>query len=152
MTALPEDIYAGGPQNPLLRYWLSIDITREAAEESLLSPTLAPSGKQRAASIMHAAIAGAAPKHSNNIVAGSFIVRRSVSAPGQYAITVCEGKTIKSYKVIDLGLGQVGLKTGQAFASVEHLLEFYYDNPFPEPGDGHVPLRIMFATWVDRAC
>jgi hypothetical protein len=41
---LPEDIYAGGPQNPLLRYWLSIDITREMADESLMSPVLAPAG------------------------------------------------------------------------------------------------------------
>jgi hypothetical protein len=41
---LPEDIYSGGPQNPLLRYWLSIDITREMAEESLMSPALAPAG------------------------------------------------------------------------------------------------------------
>jgi hypothetical protein len=70
-------------------------------------------------------------------------VRRSISAPGDYAITVSEGKHIKSYKISDLGCGQVGLKTGQAFASLEHLLEFFYDNPFPEPGDGHVPLRIM---------
>ena len=70
-------------------------------------------------------------------------MRRSISAPGDYAITVSEGKQIKSYKISDLGCGQVGLRTGQAFASLEHLLEFYYDNPFPEPGEGHVPLRIM---------
>ena len=47
-------------------------------------------------------------------------------------------------KVSDLGLGQVGIKNGGAFASLEHLLEFFYDNPFPEPGDGHVPLKIMY--------
>ena len=131
-VALPEDIYSGGPQNPLLRHWLSMDITREMAEESLNSPVPAP--------------------------AGSFIVRRSTSAQGDYAITVSEGKVIRSYKVSelnvlsvvltvgkvsDLGLGQVGVKSGGAFASLEHLLEFYYDNPFPEPGDGHVPLKIM---------
>ena len=45
--ALPEDIYSGGPQNPLLRYWLSMDITREAAEESLMSPAQAPAGLRR---------------------------------------------------------------------------------------------------------
>ena len=69
---LPEDIYSGGPQNPLLRHWLSMDITREMAEESLNSPVPAP--------------------------AGSFIVRRSTSALGDYAITVSEGKVIRSYK------------------------------------------------------
>eukprot|EP00042_Codosiga_hollandica_P046388 m.487579 g.487579 ORF g.487579 m.487579 type:complete len:229 (+) comp57226_c0_seq1:91-777(+) len=120
---LPEDIYAGGPQNPLLRHWLSKDISRDVAEASLKTPMLAPSG--------------------------SFIVRRSESSPGDYAISVVESSSIRSYKVSDLGLGQVGLKTGQAFASLEHLLEFFYDNPFPEPGDGHVPLRIMHQYLVD---
>jgi hypothetical protein len=40
---------------------------------------------------------------------------------------------------------------------LEHLLEFFYTNPFPEPGSGHVPLRIMLvpgcgmaAIWNDR--
>ncbi len=31
-------------QNPLLRHWLSIDISREMAEESLKSPMMAPAG------------------------------------------------------------------------------------------------------------
>lgn len=30
---------------------------------------------------------------------GSFIVRRSITSKGNYAITVCEGRKIKSYKV-----------------------------------------------------
>lgn len=45
-------------------------------------------------------------------------------------------------------MGQVGLSSGQAFASLEHLLEFFYEEPFPEPGDGHVPLRIMCVNWA----
>lgn len=83
-------------------------------------------------------------------------------------MTIVEGRTLRSYKIVDLGYGQVRLRahsvivyissnantqflcsrqvsvsSGQAFASLEHLLEFYYDNPYPESGSGHVPLRIM---------
>jgi hypothetical protein len=38
---------------------------------------------------------------------------------------------------------QVGLSTGQAFASLEDMLIFFYDMPFPDAGNGHVPLTIM---------
>lgn len=124
-VALREDIYGGGPMNNLLRYWLSIDITREMAEQSLSTPTMAASG--------------------------SFILRRSASSAGDYAVTVVEGRQLRSYKLTDLGLGQVAVSTGQAFASLEHLLEFFYDNPFPERGSGHVPLRIMHPNLVGVA-
>lgn len=61
---------------------------------------------------------------------------------------------MKSYKVVDLGFGQVehnvllthtkvAVTSGQAFASLEHLVDFFYDSPFPEKGSGHVPLRTM---------
>lgn len=43
-VALPEDIYAGGPSNDLLRFWLSQTIDRERAEASLSTPSYAPSG------------------------------------------------------------------------------------------------------------
>ena len=46
-------------------------------------------------------------------------------------------------KITDLGCGQVGIETGQAFASLEHMLEYFYDKPFPRAGEGHVPLTIM---------
>ncbi len=79
-------------------------------------------------------------------------MRRSTSAPGSYAITVQEGGgTARSYQVTDLGLGQVGAGHGQAFASLEHLLEFFYDTPFPARGDGHVPLKYMYVLCV-RVC
>lgn len=82
-----------------------------------------------------------------------------------YAVTVVQENGTKSYQVTDLGLGQVradcrekcrvipsvltiillqvGLSTGQAFASLEDMLIFFYDTPFPDPGDYHVPLTIM---------
>jgi hypothetical protein len=60
-------------------------------------------------------------------------VRRSESQPGNYAITVSEGGRIASYKVTDLGLGQVGLTTGQSFRSLEFLLEFFYDKSATSP-------------------
>jgi len=76
-----------------------------------------------------------------------FIVRRSTSRPGSYAITVQQGgNRIKSYEVHDLGFGQVsvsGAGGGMAFASLEHLLEFFFDNPFPDPTHGHVMLTSM---------
>jgi hypothetical protein len=97
---LREDIYSGGPsvrsplragrpsvaciahapcpagQNELLRYWLSQNISRECAERSLCEPAMAP--------------------------VGSYILRRSESAPGNYALTVVEGRLVKSYKIVDL--------------------------------------------------
>lgn len=115
--ALREDIYGGGPQNDLLRYWLAMPISRQIAEKSLTRPTMAP--------------------------VGSFILRRSESHPGNYALTVVEGRVVRSYKITDLGCGQVGIETGQAFASLEHMLEYFYDKPFPRAGEGHVPLTIM---------
>lgn len=117
VAKLPEDKYdAATPQNYLLRFWLSATITRSMAEQSMSQ--------------------GAPP--------GSFIVRRSESQPGNYAVTVVEeGPSIQSYKVTDLGLGQVGVSTGQAFASLEYMLEFYYDKPFPEPSPTAVTLQYM---------
>eukprot|EP00039_Didymoeca_costata_P022463 m.4589 g.4589 ORF g.4589 m.4589 type:complete len:215 (+) comp3024_c0_seq1:97-741(+) len=115
---IPEDVYRmSAPQNDLLRYWLSFPISRSAAEASLQTPSMAHPG--------------------------SYIVRRSESMPGNYAITVAEGKFVNSYKITDLGLGQVGVSSGQAFASLEHLLEFYYDKPFPDSSPGRVPLQWM---------
>jgi hypothetical protein len=38
---------------------------------------------------------------------------------------------------------QVGIVTGQAFASLEDLLLFFYDKPFPDSFADHVPLTIM---------
>ena len=51
--------------------------------------------------------------------------------------------SIQSYKVTDLGLGQVGVSTGQAFASLEYMLEFYFDKPFPEATPTAVSLQYM---------
>jgi len=82
---------------------------------------------------------------------GSFILRRSQSSYGNYAVTVVQANGIKSYQVTDLGLGQVGLSTGQAFASLEDMLIFFYDMPFPDAGNGHVPLTIMHQTLVGVA-
>ncbi|EGD77471.1 hypothetical protein PTSG_08566 [Salpingoeca rosetta] len=113
---LREDIY-GGPQDDLLRFWLSVDIPRQLAEKSLTTPHLAPTG--------------------------SFILRRSKSSPGNYAVTVVQGKTIKSYEIMDLGMGQIGLGTGQAFESLETMLDFFYTHPFPDEGNGHVALTRM---------
>ena len=47
-------------------------------------------------------------------------------------------------------LGQVGISTGQAFASLEDLLIFFYDMPFPDAGNGHVPLTIMYVAAQGR--
>eukprot|EP00049_Salpingoeca_infusionum_P017325 m.352562 g.352562 ORF g.352562 m.352562 type:complete len:209 (-) comp16553_c0_seq1:1212-1838(-) len=114
MAQLKEDIYGGGPSHNILRYWLSIPITRQAAEQSLAGAPI-----------------------------GSFILRRSESAPGNYAVTVMQDNGLRSYQVFDLGLGQVGLKSGQAFETLEHLIDFFYARPFPEPGNGHTTLSTM---------
>lgn len=68
---------------------------------------------------------------------------RRASDNVNYAITVCEGNKICSYKVTDLGLGQVGIQTGQSFRSLEYLLEFFYEEKFPDATGTHVPLKHM---------
>eukprot|EP00051_Salpingoeca_urceolata_P028921 m.488461 g.488461 ORF g.488461 m.488461 type:complete len:284 (+) comp25799_c0_seq1:79-930(+) len=125
-VALPEDIYGGGPQNHLLRSWLAAEISREKAEYSLKHPQMARPG--------------------------SYIVRRSQTSKGHYAVTVVEANnTITSYKISDLGCGQVGLRNGHAFATLEHLLEHFYDNPFPENKHPHVALKLMHPVLLEPA-
>eukprot|EP01147_Barroeca_monosierra_P007206 gene7206-9670_t len=127
-TRLREDIY-GGPEDDLLRFWLSIDIPRTLAEKSLKTPHLAPTGTRL---VIRSRC--------------SFILRRSKTSPGNYAITVVQGKTIKSYEVHDVGMGQVALSTGQAFENLETMLDFFFNRPFPDEGHGHVPLSRMHPT------
>ncbi|EDQ86773.1 uncharacterized protein MONBRDRAFT_27865 [Monosiga brevicollis MX1] len=116
--SLPEDIYGGGPQDTLVRYWLSTTITRDMAEISLCTPRLADPG--------------------------SFILRRSTTSSGNYAISVMEKDgQIRHYQVTDLGMGQVGLVTGQAFDNLEELLLFFYEQPFPDGVGPRTPLTIM---------
>lgn len=123
-----EDIYgsasaglwASAPQDEILRYWLSNEIPRAAAEKALSKLN----GEQVFAE------------------QGTYIVRRA-SDKVNYAITVCEGGKICSYKVTDLGLGQVGIQTGQSFRSLEYLLEFFYEERFPDATGTHSPLKHM---------
>jgi len=123
-VALREDVYgtpdaglwASAPQDEILRYWLGNEIPRASAEKALSKPVFAEQG--------------------------TYIVRRA-SDKVNYAITVCEGNKICSYKVTDLGLGQVGIQTGQSFRSLEYLLEFFYEEKFPDATGTHVPLKHM---------
>eukprot|EP00055_Hartaetosiga_balthica_P007647 m.26639 g.26639 ORF g.26639 m.26639 type:complete len:223 (+) comp5873_c0_seq1:80-748(+) len=124
MSYLPEDQYGEIITDDLLRWWLSIDIPRQLAEQSLSTPSLAPTG--------------------------SYIVRRSLSSPGNYAITVVQGNKITSYEILDMGLGQVSLRNGRCFASLQDLLEHFYTLPFPDEGPGHVALQAAHSNIVGK--
>lgn len=124
MENLKEDLYGGlpgatfnaKPTNNILRFWLSNSISRKQAEEAL--------GEQ---------------------YKGSYIVRRSESSKNNYAVSVANasGRCV-SYKVTDLGCGQIGIQTGQSFSNMEKMLEFFYDKPFPENKPGNECLQYMF--------
>jgi hypothetical protein len=118
-VALREDIYGGGPNNNLLRYWLSIEISREMVYKFA---TFMISVSFKIAYFFAGRAEPVHPLHRpvlfvpslarvNNRSSGSFIVRRSTSSVGDYAITVVEGRSLRSYKVTDLGLGQVCVRS-----------------------------------------
>eukprot|EP00041_Stephanoeca_diplocostata_P014055 m.252214 g.252214 ORF g.252214 m.252214 type:complete len:330 (-) comp19560_c0_seq1:222-1211(-) len=128
ISNLREDLYANSPKNDLLRHWLSLNITRKEAEEALAGTTV-----------------------------GTFIVRRSTSALGDYAVTVSQRKQgkqyVSSYKVVNFGCGQVGTThSSNVFSGIEPMLEHFYGEPFPDAGAQRVPLLFMYYNPDSRLC